>query len=221
MSFVPVPSQSNIQVALRAFLLNILPAGTQVIQGQDNRVPEPSVGDFVVITPIRRDRVETNTDTFNDCAFTGSIAAQTLTVTAVELGTITIGNTLFGAGVAAGTNITGFYSGLGGPGTYIVNISQTVSSTLMASGVENDMQPTRVTMQLDVHGPNSSDNAQTISTLFRDEYGTAFFSNSGYDVRPLYADDPKQVPFINSEQQYETRYVIDAVLQANQIIAPA
>ena len=73
MSFVPVPSQSNIQVALRAFLLNILPAGTQVIQGQDNRVSEPSVGDFVVITPIRRERIETNTDTFNDCAFTGSI----------------------------------------------------------------------------------------------------------------------------------------------------
>ena len=75
-------------------------------------------------------------------------------------------------------------------------------------------------MQLDVHGPNSSDNAQTISTLFRDEYGTAFFSAFGYDVRPLYADDPKQIPFLNSEQQYETRYVIDAVLQANQIIAP-
>ena len=220
MSFVPVPSQSNIQVALRAFLLNILPAGVQVIQGQDNRVPEPSVGDFVVITPIRRDRVETNSDTYNDCAFTGSIAAQTLTVTAVELGTVTIGNVLFGSGVAPGTKITGFYSGLGGPGTYIVNISQTVPSTLMASGVQNDMQPTRVTMQLDVHGPNSSDNAQTLSTLFRDEYGTAFFSNSGYDVRPLYADDPKQIPFLNAEQQYETRYVIDAVLQANQVIAP-
>lgn len=234
MSFVPVPSQSDIQTALRLFLINILPTGTQVIRGQDNRVPEPSANDFVVMTAIRRDRIETNTDTRNDCAFNGSIAGTTLTITSIQYGVVTIGNTLFGAGVASGTKITAFGTGTGGIGTYTINISQNVSglvifdavavssmsTLLMASGTQLDLQPTRITIQLDVHGPNSADSAQTISTLFRDEYGTAFFSESGYDVQPLYADDPKQIPFINAEQAYETRYVIDAVLQANQVVAP-
>jgi hypothetical protein len=41
---------------------------------------------------------------------------------------------------------------------------------------------------------------------------------SGFDVAPLHADDPKQIPFINAEQQYEYRWVIEAHMQANQIV---
>ena len=220
MSFIPVPNQSQIQTALRGFLVGILPNSVQIIEGQDNRVSEPSVDDFVVMTTIRRERIETNIDTSNDCAFTASISGTVLTVTNMELGKIAIGNLLFGIGVAAGTVISGAGTGSGGAGTYIVSISQTVSGELMASGTQNDLQPTRVTVQLDVHGPHSADNAQTISTLFRDDFGTLAFLASGYDVRPLYADDPKQVPFLNAEQAYETRWIVEAVLQANQVIAP-
>lgn len=39
--------------ALRTFLLGILPAGTEVVQGQANRVPMPQGGNFVVMTPMR------------------------------------------------------------------------------------------------------------------------------------------------------------------------
>jgi hypothetical protein len=60
---------------------------------------------------------------------TGSIAGETLTVTAVTTGVLTIGQTISGTGVTAGTQITGFGTGTGGTGTYTVNAAQTVSST--------------------------------------------------------------------------------------------
>ena len=60
--------------------------------------------------------------------FTGSISGTTLTVSNIQSGTIAIGQVLFGVGVSQETVITG------GSGTsWTLNISQTVSSTLMNS----------------------------------------------------------------------------------------
>jgi len=52
----------------------------------------------------------------------------TLTVTAVGSGVLNVNDTITGAGVTAGTAITGLITGLGGTGTYAVNIGQTVGS---------------------------------------------------------------------------------------------
>jgi hypothetical protein len=65
--------------------------------------------------------------------FTGSISSNTLTVTAVTGGTISIGQVLSGTGVSTGTTITAFVSGTGGTGTYTVSISQTTSSTTITA----------------------------------------------------------------------------------------
>lgn len=66
---------------------------------------------------------------------TASIAGTTMTVTAVGSGALTIGQTLSGSGVTAGTKITAFGTGTGGTGTYTVSASQTVASTtITASG---------------------------------------------------------------------------------------
>jgi hypothetical protein len=193
--------------------------GVEVVQSQDNRVSEPEGNDFVLMTPILRQRLETNTDSYADISYTGSIADAVLTVSAIEYGTLAVGQPVFGPGVAAGTLITALGSGSGGIGTYIVNRAQAASAGALASGTQSILQPTQVTVQLDVHGPNSADFAQTISTLFRDPVGVERFAALGPDVVPLYADDPRQMPFINAEQQYESRWVISAVMQANQRIA--
>src|SRR6185312_12350687 len=100
-----LPSQSDLTTALRAFLLAELPVGTEVVLGQINRVPEPASSRFVVMTPIRFDRLDTNLDESLDLKMTGSIAGTTLTVTAVSPlspGAIVVGSEIFGAGVAAG-----------------------------------------------------------------------------------------------------------------------
>lgn len=49
----PSLTLTDAYTALRAFLLSILPAGTEVVQGQANRVPMPQGGNFVVMTPMR------------------------------------------------------------------------------------------------------------------------------------------------------------------------
>lgn len=84
-----------------------------------------------------------------------------------------------------------------------------------------ELNGVKVTIQLDVHGPNSTDNAQVISTLIRDDYAVQSFLASGFDVAPLYASEPRQLPFLNAEDQYETRWVVDAVLQANPVVTVA
>lgn len=69
--------------------------------------------------------------------FTGSISGTTLTASfstaggTNDRGSLAIGMEISGTGVAAGTKITGFGTGVGLAGTYTVNISQTVASTSM------------------------------------------------------------------------------------------
>ncbi|MBZ9683208.1 hypothetical protein LB531_21355 [Mesorhizobium sp. CO1-1-2] len=217
----PVPNQSAIQTVLRGFLLQYLPAGVEVITSQDNRVPEPA-GDFVAMTVGRRGRLSTNVDTYQDCAFEASIADAVMTVTHVAFGALLVGATVFGTPVTAGTLISAQTGGTpGGIGTYTVAPAQTVTAQTLASGAETIVQPTDVVIQLDVHSASdgsASDMAQTIATLIRDERATRYFADAGMDGAPLYADDPKQVPFFNGEQQYETRYVLDVHIQANQAL---
>lgn len=238
------PTQTDIFTALRSFLLDILPSSVQVFQGQDNRVPEPILGDFVVMTPLRRERLETNIDEYLDTCFVGSVSGLVLTVTQMNIpvpssglgqfplgigglgvseaggAPVTIGAQLFGVGVTDGTVITGQTSGAtGGVGTYTLSASQSVGSRILASGIASITQNTKVTIQLDVHGDSSANNAQTISTLFRDDFAFLFFAALNPDIAPCYADDPRQAPFISAEQQYENRWVVEAILQVNETVS--
>ena len=65
------------------------------------------------------------------CIFTGSIATTTLTVTSIASGSLSLGQTIQGTGVTAGTIITALDTGTGGVGDYDVNKSQTVSSATL------------------------------------------------------------------------------------------
>jgi hypothetical protein len=77
--------------------------------------------------------------------FTGSISGTTLTVPAngVTAGAITMGMTLSGTGITAGTTIVGFNTGAGGNvnegGTYSVSSSQTASSTTITAYYERPL----------------------------------------------------------------------------------
>jgi len=77
--------------------------------------------------------------------FTGSISGTTLTVPndGVLSGAITMGQTLIGSGVTAGTRIVGFNTGAGGNvnegGTYTVTPSQTVGSATITAYYERPL----------------------------------------------------------------------------------
>lgn len=64
---------------------------------------------------------------------TGSIATTVLTVTAVTSGKLSVGQTISGSGVTAGTKITALGTGTGGVGTYTVDTSQTAASTTITA----------------------------------------------------------------------------------------
>lgn len=219
MSLAPTPSQSDIMTALGNFLVAILPTGTEVVQGYDNLVSEPASSNYVVMLPILRMRLETNIESYFDNAYTASVAGTLMTVTAVSVGSIAVGQALYGVGVVAGTTIAALGSGTGGVGTYTLSQDNgAIAASTLASGTESILQPTQITVQCDLHGPGSADNAQMISTLFRDFYAIDFFSAIGPNIAPLYADDPRLVPFLNDQQQIETRWICSVYLQANQSI---
>jgi len=106
----------------------------------------------------------------------------------------------------------------GAVGTYNVTPSQTLSSETLYAGVRRDDAETEWVVQLDLHGPASGDNTRVVETLFRSEYATSAFADTGYTVVPLYCDDPREMPFINQEQQYEWRWTIDCHFQLTQVV---
>lgn len=160
------PSITDVQIftALGDFLTSIVPAGVEVIRGQDNRVPMPrgeGVGlrvtqpNFVTMTATSYTRLETNVESWE---------------------------------VTPGTN----------PSAIILTT------------------PTDVAIQLDVYGPLSGDIAQTIRTVLRSAYAVDTMPPS---VQPLYCDDPRQMPLIDGEAQYESRWMMNAHLQANPAVS--
>lgn len=224
------PNEDTIFTALGNFLTFCCP-GIPVIQGQVNRASEPSSNDFIVFWRIRNERIEWNIDTYGDIAFMATIAGTSMTVTSIlpnYTTPISVNSWVFGTGVTSGSYVVEQVSGTpGGVGVYTLSASSTIStSTLLAAGLEYLLQPTRVVFQCDVHGPNSGNNAQTISTIARDDYAYEYFQGIGVistgsvttQIAPLYADDPRQVPFINAEQQYEDRWIVEFHLQVNQTV---
>lgn len=220
------PTEAQALTALRAFLLGVLPAGTDVIQGQANRVAEPKGDDFAVFWPLAQERLETNEVTYYDDVVTASIAGAVLTVTAaaklptpLAAGTLLIDDGYPAMRVALGTLVGAQISGsVGGTGTYAVSPPQSVASETMYAGTRADLAAVRMTVQVDVHGPRSGDNVRVIETLFRSEYGTSAFAASGFEVAPLYAEGPRQLPFQNENQQVENRWSLDLSIQVNPVV---
>jgi hypothetical protein len=71
----------------------------------------------------------------NTANITASISGTTLTVTAWSGTPLAVGMRLSGTGVTSGTNISALGTGTGGIGTYVVDISQTVTSRAMVAGI--------------------------------------------------------------------------------------
>lgn len=215
------PLQTDAQNSLRAFLLDLFPGAT-VVAANPNRVAEPRVGSFIVMSPISFQRQATNSDSVDDVRIVGSIAQTTLTVTAV-VGPIVPGLVIQGPAVAANTSIVRQLSGpSGGTGTYQVSVSQTLPSTILSAGAIQITATYFFSCQLDFHSADytASAWAQTFATAFRDQYAVAFFAAlpTGGTISPLYADDAAMRPFYNDQQQFEWRWVVDAKLQIDQTV---
>lgn len=78
---------------------------------------------------------------------------------------------------------------------------------------------TQWSAQIDCYGASANDDAAAISIALRSIYGCDFFKATGLDIQPLYAGEPRQLPLITGEDQYQERWGFDAVLQYNPVIS--
>jgi hypothetical protein len=106
----------------------------------------------------------------------------------------------------------------------IETTTETWDPTASAPTALTAFDPAMATMQCDVHGPNGADAAWSFCTLWRSSYACNFLAawcatNAKPSIQPLYANDPRQIPFINGEQAYEDRWVVEALFQANVTIS--
>lgn len=210
------PTEDQVFQAIVGFISSVMPAGVEVRRGQFSRVPQPAGLDFIVVTQMAKVRIETNVDQYVDCKFQASINGTVMTVSAVDIGEIGPSTQVFGTGVSPGTVITSLGTGSGGVGTYNVAPAQQAPSQVMSSGVNQALQPVNEEFQIDVYGPNSGDNSHVLTTLLRDEFAVDQFA--GTFVTPLHADDPRQMPLLDAEQQYEARWTVEAHFQVNQTV---
>lgn len=208
---------TQLLAVVRAVLLGLLPPGIEVIRAFGNRVPEPVGSDFCVLSPPHiRTRLSTNRDVDIDRRVTGNIAGDILTV---ESGFALLpGYGLYGPVVAPGSVVT---AALPNPMQYAVAPAQTVpAGSTIYVGRHTMLQPTDMVCQCDVHGPASSMNATAIATTWRDDAGCQLMraASGPLDMQPLYADDPRMVPFPNAEAQWEDRWIVDLHVQANVLV---
>lgn len=150
-------TESQIFAALRAFILSCVPADWEVVKGQVNRVPTPAGPNYVVMWPLRRERIETNIET----------------------------------GVAVPPD-----------------------PQLAATTYEQHL---KLAVQVDFHGPLSADYSTVFTTLARSEFATQYFDGRDEAVQMLYADDARQLAFETGEKQWEDRWTVECMLQANPV----
>ena len=82
-------------------------------------------------------------------------------------------------------------------------------------GGEAIVQPQRRRVQLDVYGPTAADRAQTLATLLRDGVGCRFLQT--YGIAPLYVEDPQDMTQAEGDEQYNPRFMLNVLVQANRV----
>lgn len=96
-------------------------------------------------------------------------------------------------------------------------LSATTHEWRAADDAIDVQRQTRADLQVDLYGPQSTDLAQIMTTLLRDDFAVEQMEGTG--VRPLYCDDGRQMPLVNGEAQYEDRWMVRVSLQINPVVS--
>ena len=70
-------------------------------------------------------------------------------------------------------------------------------------------------IQVDLYGEQAGDRAIQLETMFASSYGYETIKALDDRLAPLYATEAIQAPMINSESQWQERYIITLTLQAH------
>ena len=129
----------------------------------------------------------------NTAEFVGTISGTTLTVNSLTTGTITLGMSLRGTGIQAGTTITGYITGAGGTGTYTVSIRQTAVTTIISAVAGVYFDGDRVILQIEYSDTDPDDDVVVRLVSGQLPPGLTLFPNgliSGYIAPAPNIDEP-------------------------------
>ena len=98
-------------------------------------------------------------------------------------------------------------------------LATTVREYDSTTGIRDTTRSTQVGCYINFYGPDATDHGQVFNQLFRDLYGCDALRP--YGVQPLWCDDGRQMPLIDSEKQYQTRWMIHALMQVNPTVSTA
>jgi hypothetical protein len=77
---------------------------------------------------------------------------------------------------------------------------------------ESTVQGSKLQMlQVDFYGATSYDKVMKLFTLWRSPYTTDRLT----EIQPLYANSPRGMDFVNEQNQYEKRFMLEVALQYN------
>lgn len=89
------------------------------------------------------------------------------------------------------------------------------------ASTQTHQRSTRWDVQLDFYGANAADYANLVATLMKSDYACSQIEASGLSMDPLYAEEPRQIPFVNAENQYEKRWSVQCAFQFNPTVVVA
>lgn len=72
--------------------------------------------------------------------------------------------------------------------------------------------------QVDVYGAQAGDRADLLAALVKTNYAIMQFAQSGIDMAPLYATEPRQTTMVNAEDQFEDRYTFEFHAHYNPVV---
>lgn len=86
----------------------------------------------------------------------------------------------------------------------------------IVDGVEQDITSSwQYAIQVDCFGNNSGNQCLAIATLWRDDFAVSQFPSN---ISPLYADDPRQIAFVDDQMQYDRRWMTMLHVQVDPVI---
>ena len=88
-------------------------------------------------------------------------------------------------------------------------------------GTEIDTQSYDYHIQLDAYGDDSADWASILNIAYHSQTAFLFFRSQFPGIAPLYMEEPKLVPVVTGEEQYELRWTMVIHLQFKPSISNA
>lgn len=120
----------------------------------------------------------------------------------------------------------GFDNGVSQPRGGYVQLSEVMSVPLatnetsyidpgVGEGTRSIKSQTKLMIQVDCYGDAAANWSTALTRLLRDPFGVKELAPT---CEPLYATDARMMPMVNGSQQYERRYMFEAILQYNPVI---